>query len=500
MKSIQQWNYFEWRFSADVSGWDNPFTQIHMKVTVESKEILDQFDGFYDGNGIFCFRYMPRQEGEYQFSIRSNFSVLNGQTGSFSVTAPSSGDHGPVTARGMHFYHADGTPCFIMGTTAYAWHYRPEEIRRQTLNSFSECGFNKIRMLFFPKQYSGGFGAIDVSYEPPCYPFEGQPKAFDFTRPNPEYFAAFEQRVMELRERGIIADVILFHPYDSGHWDLDAGMDQDDAIFYVRYMVARLAAFENVWWSLANEYDVDPTARYSIGKERREWDVIGELIHRRDPSHHPISCHNISFGWIYPNRPWMSHVSYQHPDTYTLMLELQREYQKPVIDDEYQYEGNTPDDWGNSSAELTLERHWLSVMTGGYATHGECYIRDNNRDIFWSYGGKFTGESAPRLRFLREIVEKCPFDQMKRDQVHSDSRHFYCISKDSDFYLMFMRDDLGKKVVWAGDWTTQAGRHQYQYRMTRYDVWNCKKIEETILPPGSRVPVTAWTAVTLERI
>ena len=73
-------------------------------------------------------------------------------------------------------------------------------------------------------------------------PFEGVPGAFDFRRPNPAYFKEFEDRLNELRERDIIADVILFHPYDFGHWDLDIGMDEDDALVYLRYIIARISS------------------------------------------------------------------------------------------------------------------------------------------------------------------------------------------------------------------------------------------------------------------
>ena len=63
-----------------------------------------------------------------------------------------------------------------------------------------------------------------------------------------------EQRIAQLRDLGIEADVIIFHPYDEGHWGFDRmPADADDR--YLRYLVSRLAAFRNVWWSLANEYD-----------------------------------------------------------------------------------------------------------------------------------------------------------------------------------------------------------------------------------------------------
>jgi uncharacterized protein involved in type VI secretion and phage assembly len=51
---------------------------------------------------------------------------------------------------------------------------------------------------------------------------------------------------------GVEADVIIFHPYDRWGYCAMSG-EQDDR--YVHYLVARLGAYRNVWWSLANEYD-----------------------------------------------------------------------------------------------------------------------------------------------------------------------------------------------------------------------------------------------------
>lgn len=501
MAKVGQWGIFELALEADTAGMKNPFTEVSLKATISGPEGERSFDGFYDGGNSFKLRYMPPAAGEYCLRTKSNIPSLDGKEASFTVTPAGRGNHGPAVVDGTHFRYADGERLFIMGTTAYVWHHRPAEIRQQTLESFSKYGFNKIRMLFFPKQYTGGHGAIDVSYEPPCYPFEGEPKAFDFTRPNPEYFAQFEDRLRELLERDIFADVILFHPYDFGHWDLDYGMDDDAELIYLKYIIARIACYRNVWWSLANEYDIKMLSdRKSmvIDWDRRDWDVIGEFVAARDPSDHLISNHNIPFGRIYPDRPWMTHCCYQHPDTYTLMLDLKREYNKPVINDEYQYEGNTPDDWGNSGAELEVERHWRSVMAGGYATHGEAFIRDNNRDIFWSYGGDMIGESPKRLRFLRDIVESVPFEELERDFVNSDSQHYYCMKKGVDYYFIFMRDDIPGKSLWVGSWGKD--RKDAQYKATVYDAWNCEKVKEEVVSSSARLPFTAWTVITLERV
>ncbi len=501
MTTVRKYEIFEWTLTADVSGVENPFAQVSLKAVVTGPEGEARLDGFYDGGNTFRLRFMPKAEGEYALETQSNHPALHGLAASFTALPAPAGDHGPVGVDGIHFRHADGARFFVMGTTAYVWHHRPAEIRERTLASFSRYGFNKIRMLFFPKHYTGNFGAIDVSYEPPCYPFEGRPGSFDFSRPNPTYFREYEDRLRELDARGIIADTILFHPYDYGHWNIDAGMDEDEALFYVKYLVARIAAFRNVWWSLANEYDIkllSDKKTLTVGLHVRDWDVIGEFVKARDPSGHPISCHNITFGRIYPDRPWMSHVSYQHPDTYTQMIELRARCGKPVIDDEYQYEGNTPDDWGNSSAELTLERHWRSVMAGGYATHGEAFIRENNRDIFWAYGGDMTGESAKRLKFLKEIVEKCPFEEMERDLANTDACNCYALRKDYDFYLIFMRRAMPVKHLWLGDRANVL--NGIRYKLTRYDAWNCEKLEETVIPASTKLPVEEWRVLTLERI
>jgi hypothetical protein len=76
---------------------------------------------------------------------------------------------------------------------------------------------------------------------------------WDFRRFNPVHFRILEQRIRDLQELGIEADLILFHPYDR--WGFSC-MGRENDLFYLRYVMARFAAYRNVWWSLANEYDL----------------------------------------------------------------------------------------------------------------------------------------------------------------------------------------------------------------------------------------------------
>lgn len=495
-KSVEKWGIYEIVLDSEKT-FTRPFHDVKLTGYFEKDGVVKKTEGFYDGGSNWKIRFMPEETGEYTFYIKSNNEEFDGLRGSFESVAPSSGNHGPVRVdKKFHFSYADGTPFFVMGTTAYAWTYRPEEVRRKTLESFSKHNFNKIRMLVFPKHYTGVYNSLDVSYDPPVYPFAGKPGNFDFQTLNPEYFRNFEDRVKDLMDLGIQADVILFHPYDFGHWGIDRGMGREDDLFYLKYLIARLSAYRNVWWSLANEYDLwyQEGQNLKVDVNIKDWDLIGEYIKANDPYGHPRSVHDLPFGVIYPDREWLTHVCYQHPDTYTLLGDLKSKYGKPVIDDEYQYEGNIRDDWGNSSAETVLLRHWLSAMAGGYATHGEVFIIDGNRkDLFWSYGGTMVGESAPKLKFMKEILESCPYQEMEQDYINSDGHHYFCLSKGDDVYLFFFRYNLPGKGLWYGSWDGSDA----EYEATVYDVWNCSVKQKLKVGLRHRFDITEWTAVKL---
>src|SRR5205823_732500 len=103
--------------------------------------------------------------------------------------------------------------------------------------------FNKVRFGLFPKWL------IYNRVDPPRYPYvEIATHRFDFERFDPKYFAHIEERLRDLMKLGIEADIILFHPYDN--WGF-ASMDAAHDAAYIRYVVARLAAFRNVWWTMA---------------------------------------------------------------------------------------------------------------------------------------------------------------------------------------------------------------------------------------------------------
>ncbi|MHA5097088.1 DUF5060 domain-containing protein [Oenococcus oeni] len=425
METIERWKTYEFKLDGPING--NPFTDIKLFGIFTNNGHSRKVRGFYDGNGVYKIRYMPKEIGNWTVNTESNNTDLDGQENSFIVTEASTNNHGPVQVQGQtHFVYADGTPYMPFGTTAYAWAIQSSERQKQTLETLRENKFNKIRMCVFPKSYNYN------TEQPAVYPYEGKPKkvssefnndtwmikpediGFDFSRFVPKYFQHLENQISKLDQLGVQADLILFHPYDS--WGF-ARMGKKFDKLYIEYIVARLASYKNVWWALANEYDL----LNLIGQKPLEaWDFIGHTVQHEDPSDHLVSIHNFydppqhkdtTKNWYDQSKPWITHLSIQSDNLY-FVPKWMDEYRKPIVVDECRYEGNIEFGWGDNSAEGMTDSFYRVVLRGGYATHGETYIDKPNtkRSIWWAHGGVLYGESYKRINYFKQLLDENNFD------------------------------------------------------------------------------------------
>ncbi|MDF2962571.1 MAG: hypothetical protein K0S39_4306 [Paenibacillus sp.] len=397
---IERWGLFELCLHGPSQG--NPFQDVQVEAQFRYKHRVVRTDGFYDGNGSYKVRFMPDTEGEWTYSVSSSAAELDGTSGSFVCVPAAVGNHGPVRIRdASRFVYEDGTAYRPFGTTCYAWTHQDEALQLQTLQSLSGSPFNKIRMCVFPKRYSFNMN------EPDCFPFEGsQAEGFDWTRFNPVYFARLEQRITALQELGIEADLILFHPYDKGHWGFDRMDAQTDA-FYLRYIISRLGAYRNIWWSLANEFD------FMTEKTMDDWDRSFRIVQENDPYQHLRSIHNGTKMYdpttlvVYDHtKHWVTHVSMQYWEL-TPVNAWRKLYGKPVVVDECCYEGNLPQRWGNITGEDMTARFWDGFTRGGFVGHGETFLHPDEV-VWWSKGGLLYGDSPERIAFLQQILKEAP--------------------------------------------------------------------------------------------
>lgn len=410
--TVERWGLLELSLPGRTGG--NPFTdyEIRGRFTGEKEDVT--VSGFYDGNGIWKIRFMPSFSGSYRYTVSGTFAEAE-SSGFFTVMEPSSGNHGPVRIAGKHhFAYADGTPFYPLGTTCYVWTQQPDSRIEETLRSLKEARFNKIRFCILPKHYDYNLG------EPRTYPFEGTPmdssvltkenfweftgKAegnhFDLTRPNPAHFQHLEKCILALQNIGVEADLIVMHPYDR--WGFSCMPREADDLYW-RYVIARFAAFRNVWWSLANEYDL------LKAKTEEDWEHYADLLVQNDPYGHLRSIHNC-IPFYDHTRPWITHCSIQRQDLYRgaeYTDEWRERYGKPVVLDEIAYEGNIQHGWGNLTGEEMVRRFWEGAVRGGYPGHGETFL--NPEDIlWWSHGGKLHGESWKRIGFLLDVLAGVP--------------------------------------------------------------------------------------------
>lgn len=414
MDKVNKYGIFELEFHGPSEG--NPFTAVDFSAEFTFKNRSQTVSGFYDGGGVYKLRFMPDTEGEWRYSTKCNVSELDGISGVFECLPALPGNHGPVRVLGrFHFAYDDGTPYYPFGTTAYNWTNQTPDIVLETIKTLSENGFNKNRYSPFPKHYlynlnepqlypyEGGFveGRKDVSeVSMPGFIGGGASKAytFDFTRFNPEFWRQFESCVFEMDKLGIETDLILFHPYDR--WGF-AHMSKEENLLYIRYIVARLGAVKSIWWSMANEYDL------FFDRKEPDWELYAKQVVQWDATGHLRSIHNCRGVYDY-TKGWVTHVSIQREDYHShveLTHKWREQWQKPVVVDEICYEGDIDSGFGNITGEELTKRFWDVAVRGGYCTHGETYLREDDV-LWWAKGGRLTGSSPERIAFLRQINER----------------------------------------------------------------------------------------------
>jgi hypothetical protein len=183
---------------------------------------------------------------------------------------------------------------------------------------------------------------------------------------------------------------------------------------------------------------------------------------------------------------------------------------KPVIFDEVCYEGDIAKRWGNLSAESMVERFWWGTIGGTYVGHSETFASDHNADGSWlGQGGTLRGGSAPRLAFLRGILEAGPAPGLDPIQTWWSYR---LAGKEQEYYLRYFGAET--PVQWPVVLPGKGAEALHSYRADIIDTWNM-----TITPAGTftmaqmndydvhdparptlTLPAKPWLAVRLVRL
>lgn len=450
----ERWGVHELVFDGPTGG--NPFVDVTLTAVFKGAGRTIRVPGFYDGKGVYRVRFSPPETGRWTWETESSATEMAHKRGSFDCVAPAPGNHGPVrvTQDGYHFAYADGTPFRQIGTTCYAWALQSDAKCNQTIETLRSAPFNKMRMLVTPN--------VEAVATNPFVRTGPGPRDWDPTRFDPDYFRRYEDRIIRLGQLGIEADVILYHPYDEkrGYNDMKRADDER----YVRYCAARWGAYRHIWWSMGNEYDAVKT------KTMDDWDHLFEVLVDADPHDRLRSIHQINVYYDH-RKPWITHASIQNGAAVLddIRAALHREFAlKPVIFDEVVYEGNSDKRWGQLTGEQMVERFWWGLIGGTYVGHSETYDPNRNADYSWlGQGGKLQGTSAPRLAFLKKIMEEGPAPGIDPIQhlwdYHLGGRH-------NEYFLKYFGS--ATPTQWKVQLPGRKEDPKHRFRADIIDTWN----------------------------
>jgi len=364
-----------WETSELVLVASNAYTNAYTDV-----EVTAQFSGpagaaftvhgFWDGGNTFKVRFTPTVEGNWTYTVSSS-PVDSGLTaaGSFTVVAADAANSGFLRrdpANPSSFVFDDGRRHFMWGQTYYEIIKNAmagNKWQTSIVNSKAR-GMNKVRMLIYPWPTARS----DNRY-PDTEPF----LAGDHNQLNLPHWQKLDEVVRYLDSQGMIADLIIFTDADRTY----GSQLQDER--YLRYVIARYAAYHNVIWCLTNEWDY-------TGQVEAYWDNIGAIVRAEDPWMtqgtflRPLSIHQkTGSAFHYFSSGWPVHAivqfgvrnaTYAYGDAwgnYSIVNNLGRGL--PVVNDEYGYIGET------SPINLTQTQHrnaiWGIAVAGGYGAAGD---------------------------------------------------------------------------------------------------------------------------------
>jgi len=201
---------------------------------------------------------------------------------------------------------------------------------------------------------------------------------------------------------------------------------------------------------MANEYDL-------ISENESYWEPLAAAVADTDPYGRLHSIHgrpNVHYpGW---DNSWVTHISIQSPTVASIDAWRDR-YKKPVIDDEYEYEGNVRG-WGSLTGQEATERAWIATIEGGYVTHGEAH---SPYSFFWK-GGTPQRESFSRVSWLSDEVLNNDAKPLPGGLESIDPRAAHV---GEDYYLYY----YGSERTSEKTYSMPEGR---EYRVDVLDTWN----------------------------
>jgi Domain of unknown function (DUF5060)/Protein of unknown function (DUF4038)/Putative collagen-binding domain of a collagenase len=437
--------------------------------------------GFWDGGSTFKIRFAPTIPGRWSWATTSSDPGLGGRSGTIQCTRPPPRKHGFLRRDSTHpysFVWDDGSRYFMWGQTYYdvLLNVMAHGRWKKGVDNSAAHHMNKIRLhVFAQKNYKPG---VEETTYPQVIPYGGTFSNPDREQLNIAYWRSLDEYVKYLDSRGMIADLIIFNPYgDNIMWGTEP---QDER--YLRYVLARYAAFPHVIWCLCNEWNYTK-------KPQAYFNTMGNIIRQEDPwmsdgdRLRALSIHQgtrIDFNYSGANWPVHAIIQYGVRNEETgaagesangsrtkypngdqwgnagILYNLGHEM--PVVNDEYGYIGE------NSPVNLTRTQHrraiWSIAAAGGYGSVGDFRMEaSGNPEISGDWA------AAPEYGDIQRLVDFFTtrgieyWKMSSHNSLLTSGERVYVLAESGRQYLIY--------AAVGGDFSVNIGPGTYAAR--RYD-------------------------------
>ncbi len=329
---------------AEASEHPNPYASVELRAEFRSPKggTTKVMPAFWDGGKSFRLRFSPDFEGRWDLRLISNLASLDKKT--FSFNAVPTRTLGFVRAFNTRYfrYEAPETGHYWMGDTCYRFATIPWEAFTALVDKRAEQKFNHMRGLVLGWDEH----AAQVLADP--------------DRPQPEHFREVDRRIAYLNAKGLTFDLLMGGDQNELAELLPERRQRER---YVRYLVARYAAY-NITWQGVQEFE-----EYEDGRRLLK-EAMG-LIKDLDPYNHPRSTHTLKTSSPLIEDGWMTYIVHQSSDASLAAIDYEMNLM-PVVNSELGYE--------NSGAGGSHEHHvpseefrkrlWRMAMRGSFPTFG----------------------------------------------------------------------------------------------------------------------------------
>lgn len=372
-------------------------------------------DGFWNGGSTWKIRISPTAVGTWTYVTTSADSGLNGKSGSFTaVASPDPGfvELDPANRWGWRT-SGDRKPHFWMSDTCWRC------FQRLTVAQFQEYIDARASQMF--NHIRGHLNSMDsgVSNEGGP-PFTNE----DWDTLNPGYWQAVDTRFAYANGKRITMDLTVG---SGSRWPSISSSQRNR---YIRYLVARYAAYHMTWEGLS-EYEEYP------GDAEALINAIGETIKASDPYQHPRSTHTgFTTTQLLPST-WLNWVMYQTSGPNPSQIITDRSLGKPLINEEFYYEATCAGSSAHDSTPDQMRRGaWQIAISGGYFSTGNTATYTGGSNTYNSCGLAGTGVS--QMRHLHDFWTKntIPYWQMvpQNSLVTNGAR---CLVQANDTYVCY---------------------------------------------------------------